>query len=153
MRHLLTLVLALVCSLSQAQTVGEIVGYVKERGRICEVTPDSVFPTIREMERMRAGAKDSVAWAVISECLGVLYDGCVGSSQHDSQGETLEEWGRGQWREAAERSFRDARRPLRALRNAKSKDWTPFVELVSKKEYIDGSRWFDGDLLHVLQQA
>ena len=133
MRKILFVVFAVCVGQAWGQTPQKIADYLSEREKMMEVTPDSIFPTIRQLERMRTAAKDSVAWAMLSECLGEVYERNTWMAQHDATGETEEEWGRWQWQEASKRCFEDARKPLNALRRTKAKAWQPLVRLFKPK--------------------
>lgn len=154
MKKILLILFWLCPFVAQAQTSKHIAEYIKQQQKVCEVTPDSIFPTIRYLETMREHAKDSVAWALLSEILGRLYEDNVYLSQHDNYGRILEEWGRTQWRNAAQTCHDDARRPMTALHKARCKDWQPLIELVKVAHTtISGSRYFNSDVLHVLHAA
>ncbi|MCF0184422.1 MAG: hypothetical protein HUK01_08835 [Bacteroidaceae bacterium] len=155
MRRILFAVLAVCVAQAWGQSPQKIADYLSAREKMMEVTPDSIFPTIRQLERMRTAAKDSVTWAMLSECLGEVYERNTWMAQHDATGEKEEEWGRGQWQEASKRCFEDARKPLNALRRTKAKAWQPLVRLFkpkAKKDSIVGSQWFDDDLLHIIHR-
>lgn len=139
------------CVSAQAQTADEIARYVEQRADLCQTQPDSLFTTIRQLEKMRAEATDSVAWAFLSELLYNTYSNFLPNVQHDAEGDKLEEWGRTQWQTAADACLRDILRPVNALHRAKVADWMPLITQIKsvKRPDVRTSVWFDDDVLHV----
>ena len=114
-----------------------------------QVVPDSFYNDILRLERLKRQTTDEVERAVLASVLGELYENNAGrnrnhSTRTDAHPDSIREWSRAQFEQAASENYRLSMARPEVLAEARAADYLPFVEQGEDAAY------FDGDLLNVV---
>ena len=114
-----------------------------------QIVPDSFYTDILKLERLKRQTTDEVERAVLASVLGELYENNAGrnrnhSTRTDAHPDSIREWSRAQFEQAASENYRLSMACPEVLAEARAADYLPFVEQGEDAAY------FDGDLLNVV---
>ncbi|MBQ6310932.1 MAG: alpha-2-macroglobulin [Bacteroidales bacterium] len=119
-----------------------------------QITPDTLYSNIKELEKMAAEEKDPATKMVLHSCLGTIYSNYAGANAWSLAQRTnidggedvsdIEQWGSMKITQTILENVNASLSDINVLRKTDNKAFVPFVE-----QHTEG-KYFNHDLLHII---